>query len=87
MRTRSGHINFILIIMAVGLALFVAACGNKRSSRKGISPAVALAPVKRELTPLPVRPLSPCSGEFAPPHYGGCGGDARVELAKRCGDD
>jgi len=45
--------------MAVGLALFVAACGDKRSSRKGISPAVALAPVKRELTPLPVRPLSP----------------------------
>jgi len=45
--------------MAVGLALFVAACGNKRSSRKGISPAVALAPVERELTPLPVRPLSP----------------------------
>ena len=41
------------------LALFVAACGNKRSSQKGISPAVALAPVKRELTPLPVRPLSP----------------------------
>jgi len=59
MQTRPGHINFILIIMAVGLALFVAACGNKRSSRKGISPAVALAPVKRELTPLPVRPLSP----------------------------
>lgn len=42
------------------LALFVAACGNKRSPRRqGISPAVALAPVKRELTPLPVRPLSP----------------------------
>jgi hypothetical protein len=50
--------------VVAGAALFAASCGNKRATRKGISPAAAVvavagAPVKRELTPLPVRPLSP----------------------------
>jgi hypothetical protein len=61
MRTRFNRraIFIFVIIVATGAALLVASCGNKRASRKGIPAAVAVAPAKRELTPLPVRPLSP----------------------------
>lgn len=62
MRTRfTGRAIFVFgIIAVIGAALLVASCGNKGSTRKGVPPAaVALAPAKRELAPLPVRPLSP----------------------------
>ncbi len=62
MRTRARNIFFpLIIIAATGATMLTASCGNKRSSYKGIPPAaaVALAPVKRELAPLPARPLSP----------------------------
>jgi hypothetical protein len=61
MRTRfTGRVIFVLIIIAaLGAALLVASCGNKGSTRKGIPATVALAPVRREITPLPARPLSP----------------------------
>jgi len=61
MHTRFNRraIFVFVIIAAIGSALGVASCGNKRSTRKGIPAAVAVAPAKRELTPLPVRPLSP----------------------------
>ena len=39
--------------------MLVASCGNKRSSHQVVPAAVALAPTKRELAPLPARPLSP----------------------------
>jgi hypothetical protein len=56
----AGRVIFVFaIIVATGAALFVASCGNKGSTRKGIPAAVALAPVRREITPLPARPLSP----------------------------
>ncbi|HYG10532.1 MAG TPA: hypothetical protein VD835_11330 [Pyrinomonadaceae bacterium] len=61
MRTRlKGRAIFVFVIIAaIGAAFLVASCGNKDGSRKGIPAAVAVAPVRRELTPLPVRPLSP----------------------------
>ncbi|HYP02077.1 MAG TPA: hypothetical protein VER76_17940 [Pyrinomonadaceae bacterium] len=61
MRARARRIVFIsIIVAAAGAALLVASCGNKRSSSyKGVPPAVGLAPAKRDLSPLPVRPLSP----------------------------
>jgi hypothetical protein len=61
MRTRfTGRAIFVFAIIAVaGAALLVASCGDKRSARKGVPAAVALAPVRREIVPLPARPLSP----------------------------
>ncbi|HKP73710.1 MAG TPA: hypothetical protein VJT82_12280 [Pyrinomonadaceae bacterium] len=60
MRTRARRNIFIsVIIAAIGLTFFAASCGNKRASQRGVAPAVALSSSKRELTPLPVRPLSP----------------------------
>jgi hypothetical protein len=51
---------FVFVFVAIaGSALLFASCGNKRASRKGIPAAVRIAPARRELTPLPVRPLSP----------------------------
>ncbi|HZG50835.1 MAG TPA: hypothetical protein VEZ40_01755 [Pyrinomonadaceae bacterium] len=60
MRTRFNRraIFVFIIIAAIGSAFVVASCGNKRPSRQGIPAAAAVAPPKRELTPLPVRPLS-----------------------------
>ncbi|HZH32154.1 MAG TPA: hypothetical protein VEY11_15420 [Pyrinomonadaceae bacterium] len=48
-----------VFVAAAGSALLFASCGNKRASRKGIPAAIAVTPARRELTPLPVRPLSP----------------------------
>ncbi|HEX8128084.1 MAG TPA: hypothetical protein VF527_03215 [Pyrinomonadaceae bacterium] len=62
MRTRVTRraIFVFVIVAATGSAFLVASCGNKRESRRrGIPAAVAIAPAKRELTPLLVRPLSP----------------------------
>jgi hypothetical protein len=61
MRTRfAGRVIFVFVsIAAIGAALVIASCGNKGSTRKGIPAAVALAPARREIAPLPVRPLSP----------------------------
>jgi hypothetical protein len=61
MRTRFNRraIFIFVIIAATCVAFFAASCGNKRASHRGIPAAVAVAPAKRELTPLPVRPLSP----------------------------
>ncbi|HEY0101734.1 MAG TPA: hypothetical protein VGB76_22605 [Pyrinomonadaceae bacterium] len=61
MRTRfTGRVVFVFVIIAASVAaLFVASCGNKGSTRKGVPAASALAPVRRELVPLPARPLSP----------------------------
>jgi hypothetical protein len=51
---------FVFVVGAAIASTFVAAsCGSKPPLRKGIPAAVAVAPTKRELTPLPVRPLSP----------------------------
>jgi hypothetical protein len=60
MRTRFKRraVFVFVIVAAIGSALVAASCGNKRSSRKGIPAAAAVAP-RRELTPLPSRPLSP----------------------------
>ncbi|MDX6270829.1 MAG: hypothetical protein QOD28_2052 [Acidobacteriota bacterium] len=61
MRTRFKRhaVSVFIFISIICAALFVASCGNKRSTRKGIPAAVVVAPAKRELTPLPTRPLSP----------------------------
>jgi hypothetical protein len=61
MRTRfAGRIIFVFaVVAATGAALGVASCGNKGSGRKGVPAAIALAPVRREIAPLPARPLSP----------------------------
>jgi len=62
MRTRFNRraVLVFVVIAATGSAFVAASCGNKRSLRKGIpAAAVAVAPARRELTPLPVRPLSP----------------------------
>ncbi|HEV2799772.1 MAG TPA: hypothetical protein VGW12_04700 [Pyrinomonadaceae bacterium] len=61
MRTRfkGRTVSVFVIIAAVCAALSAASCGNKRAGRKGIPATATIAPAKRELTPLPVRPLSP----------------------------
>jgi hypothetical protein len=60
MRTRfTGRFIFVFVIIAAIGAALVASCGNKGSTRKGIPAAVALAPARREIVPLPARPLSP----------------------------
>ncbi|HZH89470.1 MAG TPA: hypothetical protein VEX70_02505 [Pyrinomonadaceae bacterium] len=58
-RFKRRAIFVFVIVVAIGSAFMAASWGNKRSSRKGIPAAVVGAPAKRELTPLPVRPLSP----------------------------
>jgi hypothetical protein len=61
MRARGSHfVIFVLILVAVaaGLAVFMV----KRSRSRVVTPALAMAeptPPRRELPPLPVRPLSP----------------------------
>ncbi len=67
MRTRlKGRAIFVFaVVAAVVLGLAAASCGNKRGARKGLPSAAArLTPAKRELTPLPVRPLSPALEEL-----------------------
>jgi hypothetical protein len=59
MRTRFKRRAIFVFVVAAIVPAFVASCGNERPLRKGIPAAVAVAPAKRELTPLPVRPLSP----------------------------
>jgi hypothetical protein len=61
MRTRfAGRFIFVFTaVVAIAAVLFAASCGNKGSTREGVPAAVALAPVRREPAPLPVRPLSP----------------------------
>ncbi|HEX8459180.1 MAG TPA: hypothetical protein VF656_17945 [Pyrinomonadaceae bacterium] len=63
MRTRfKGRAVFVFVIIAAVCAALSAAtssCGSKRAGRKGVPALGAIAPAKRELTPLPVRPLSP----------------------------
>jgi hypothetical protein len=61
MRTRfTGRVISVFVIIAASVAaLLAASCGNKGSTPKGVPASVALAPVRREITPLPARPLSP----------------------------
>ncbi|HEX8844893.1 MAG TPA: hypothetical protein VF791_09635 [Pyrinomonadaceae bacterium] len=56
MRVKGREITFIFALIIAFLLL--AACGNKRTARTSVAPAVAM-PAARKLPPLPARPLSP----------------------------
>jgi hypothetical protein len=59
-RFKGRAIFVFVVIVAVGAAFVAASCGDKRAvTRRAIPAVAAVAPAKRELTPLPVRPLSP----------------------------